>query len=85
MKGLLEELWRRAGCMYLSDLRSCSGERLRRALVSLPVEPYSLQEWTEAVRYLTGKTKPPESKEQAVKFLLKEAAGALEEGAMGKE
>ena len=52
MKGLLEELWRRAGCMYLSDLRSCSGERLRRALVSL---------------------------------LLEEAAGALEEGVIGKE
>lgn len=55
---LLDYLAWRAGCDYLSDLRSLSrAQRLRlaQALEAIPAEAASPNEWTDALDYLTGR------------------------------
>lgn len=53
--GLLETLQCRVGCMYLSDLRAPSNQPFMfHALRKIDAGGFALQEWNDAVRYLTG-------------------------------
>ena len=55
MRGLLDALKARAGCLYLSDLPGCWRERLTRGdVTSLPPDGYTAREWNDALHYLTG-------------------------------
>ena len=58
---LLDELARRMGCEYLSDLRfldALARQALGCALKALPSRYASLREWNDALAYLSGE--PPE-------------------------
>ena len=65
---LLEFMQYKAGCAYLSDLRNIGGwqrTQLSRALARVPPEDAGLQEWNDALTYLTGA--PPEATPQAAR------------------
>lgn len=50
---LLEELAKRTGTMYLSDLSfQIQTERLRQAIMNIPEAKYNVDEWHEAIRYI---------------------------------
>ena len=52
---LLEFLQYKAGCTYLSDLKSISGwqrTRLARVLEQIPAEAADLRTWNDALNYL---------------------------------
>ena len=54
-QGLLDELARRSGCLYLSDLRGADYRtELRKALFEIPEDQFQLEEWNEAAFYLLG-------------------------------
>lgn len=54
-QGLLDELARRSGCLYLSDLRGVDNRtELRKALFEIPEDQFQLEEWNEAAFYLLG-------------------------------
>ncbi len=81
--GLLEYIAQRTGCSYLSDLRYLSSWeqfRLSRELRRIPAEAFPLEQWNDALNYLTGL--PPadqalEAKEQLIQSLAKKTgAGA---------
>jgi predicted metal-dependent hydrolase len=55
-RGLLEDLYRRVGCLYLSDLMLT--ENLRAIQTSLrEIDPasYCLEEWRNAISFITGR------------------------------
>jgi hypothetical protein len=55
---LLEMLSFQTGCMFLSDLKKPHNlSFIRRALKHIEPSCYSLWEWEDAVRYLTGEKK----------------------------
>lgn len=59
---LLDELARRIGCTYLSDLRFLDApgrQALARTLADIPAGAAGLREWNDALVYLSGE--PPES------------------------
>lgn len=52
---LLEYLAMETGCMYISDLKyQKSKTNISMIIRKIPVELYSLREWNDAVKYLTG-------------------------------
>ena len=54
-KGLLEMLAGKAGCMYLSDLHMKNRlSYIYYAVSEIPAEGYSLSEWSDTIRYITG-------------------------------
>lgn len=54
-KGLLERLAGKAGCMYLSDLHMKNRlSYIYYAVLEIPAEYYSLSEWSDTIRYITG-------------------------------
>lgn len=69
-KSLLEELAGQLGYVYLSDLHRTGRQELSRCLCDVPAEAYSLREWNDAVRYLTGSTPHVASPTAAKRFLL---------------
>lgn len=69
-QGLLEMLKERAGCMYLSDLhqkrfQSVIGETLAEYDPGL----YSMDEWKDAVSYITNEDREFGTVEEAKSFL----------------
>ena len=56
MKHLLDILWERVGCDYLSDLKS---EKMRKPVVNeirtIPKEEYSINMWNETLSYIYGR------------------------------
>ena len=69
--GLLDELWDRVGCPYLSDLKdSVYTYAVRHALDALPPAAYTLREWEDAVHYLADQTVEFPSAETARCYLL---------------
>lgn len=70
---LLDELAQRMGCEYLSDLRfldALGRQALACALKALLPRYAGLQEWNDALAYLTGE--PPQSTACAARALLVE-------------
>ena len=70
---LLDELARRIGCTYLSDLRFLDApgrQALARTLADIPAGAAGLREWNDALAYLTGE--PPQSTADAARALLVE-------------
>ena len=53
--GPLEELTELTGVMYLSDLQKISYDLVRRQIRNIDPEKYTLFQWQDAARYLTGK------------------------------
>ena len=76
-QSLLDLLAIQMGCMYLSDLRFLSSEQRRylaQKLDRLTPREEDIQDWNDALDYLTGA--PPESTAQAAKVkLVQELAG----------
>ena len=67
---LLEKLSQELGCLYLSDLRSpLRVVALERAAANLNAAAYSLQEWADAVHYLTGQNKKFQTPQEAKNYL----------------
>lgn len=63
---LLDELARRIGCTYLSDLRFLDApgrQALARTLADIPAGAAGLREWNDALAYLSGE--PPEPRSTA--------------------
>lgn len=67
---LLEDLRRASGCEYLSDLRN-SGRRaaVSHAAAALSAESYSLQQWLEAITYVTGQSQQFDDVRAAQRYL----------------
>ena len=56
MAELLEYLREKAGCLYLSDLRTQDfRERALEAALALPPDAYPFDQWQEAARYLLSR------------------------------
>lgn len=53
-EGLLDRLWDRAGCTYLSDLKYMPKKRMQRLISGMDVERYTVEEWDEVICYMTG-------------------------------
>ena len=71
---LLECLAVNCGCIYLSDLHEPYGSyRIAQAVKNLSVSDYSLQEWNDAVKYITGQPLQFKTVEQAIDYLLNDA------------
>lgn len=59
---LLDDMARMSGCLYLSDLRTKQGQRLlKQTLGRVDHEGYSVEEWQDAVAYVT-RARPPMSR-----------------------
>lgn len=70
-KGLLDCIAEKTNCTYLSDLRYLKSlEVVKRVVIGIPLSDYVLEEWQDAVRYLTGTEKFFEMEESALEFLL---------------
>lgn len=53
-KELLEQLRNKTNCMIISDLKFVDREILYQAINSLHSEDYSINEWRDAILYLSG-------------------------------
>ena len=81
--GLLDILAARSDCIYLSDLAGADGfALLPHHLLEIDAAAFSLQEWEDAVLYLTGREQSFATPEQAKQFLIR---SALQKGTENKE
>ena len=70
MSGLLETILKKTNFEYISDMNGKVLETsVRRALKDLDVRLYSLEEWKEAVSYLTSDIKEFSSMEQIENYI----------------
>lgn len=70
-KELLDILAYKTGCLYVSDLKiKANSELIKFELEKLSVQDFSLEQWNDAIEYLTEETTYFESREEAKKFLL---------------
>ena len=68
--GLLEYVSFKIGCMYLSDLRNpLHWFMIQRILSGIDCYAYDLNEWNDAVSYLTGESVSFSDVKQAASFL----------------
>lgn len=71
-KELLLVLSEKAGCMYLSDLKYVADKsQIKSELEQLPPQDFPLEQWNDAVKYLTGQDKTFDSAIEAKEFLIK--------------
>ena len=67
---LLDYLSAKAGCMYLSDLHRVNNFlAVHHALRELPPDTFSVKEWNDAVRYITGEQHDFFSSDEAENYL----------------
>lgn len=60
------------GCMYISDLRYVEDKgRINSKLKQLPPQDLPIEQWNDAVKYLTGQDKTFDSAIEAKEFLIK--------------
>ena len=72
MDHLLDELARRTGCLYLSDLHDPAVWReLRRVLRRFPSDDYPAHQWAEALDYLASQPHASGTPEQLCARLLR--------------
>lgn len=70
-EGLLPCLQELAGCQYLSDLHGPFYiEEIANAVHTVSVSAFSMKEWEEAFRYITGVKMEFSSKEELIKNLV---------------
>ena len=68
---VLEYISLKSGCMYISDLPSPRNPlSIYFAIRSAEASAFALEEWNEAVRYITGKAIRFSSGEEAKRYLL---------------
>lgn len=71
---LLDSIWLESGCMYLSDLRGEAGLNRQpcviRAVGRMDARRYSLRQWQEAQRYMTGRLSGADSPEGCKRELI---------------
>ena len=73
---LLDDLAELSGCDFLSDLRRPNAHAaMKRALLRLPAENYSAEEWAEALSYLAD-LQGAEGTAQELRKMLLERLGA---------
>ena len=71
-KELLLVLSEGIGCMYISDLRYVEDKgRINSKLKQLPPQDFPIEQWNDAVKYLTGQGKTFDSAIEAKEFLIK--------------
>ncbi|MFR9310059.1 hypothetical protein [Hydrogeniiclostridium mannosilyticum] len=69
---LLEFLTYQSGCDFLSDLHDPENSSfVYKAIYRIEPEQFSLKEWNEAARYITGRNVAFCSRREAYRFLLK--------------
>lgn len=69
--GLLDYLSFKAGCMYLSDLHNQENLLfVQHAIRGIAPALFSLEEWNDAVQYITGENVSFPSREEAVQYLM---------------
>ena len=67
---LLEQLRNKTNCMIISDLKFVKKDILYAAIKSLNSDDFSIEEWHDAITYLTSNTvKDNISKDDAKKLL----------------
>ena len=70
-KELLLVLSEKAGCMYLSDLKYVADKsRIKSEIEQLLPQDFSLAQWNDAVKYLTGQNKTFDSAIEYKEFLI---------------
>ena len=71
-KELLLVLSEKAGCKYLSDLKYVVDKsHLKSELKQMPPQDFPIEQWNDAVKYLTGQSKTFDSVIKAKEFLIK--------------
>ncbi len=71
-KELLLVLSEKTCCMYLSDLKYVADKsRIKSEIEQLLPQDFSLAQWNDAVKYLTGQDKTFDSAIDAKEFLIK--------------
>lgn len=69
--GLLDYIAFKSGCVFLTDLHESKNLLfIRTALHSIDPSLFRLEEWNDAVAYITGKDISFQSGEQAMEYLL---------------
>lgn len=69
-QGLLDYLAEKSGCAYLSELREgTKKEKIRKVLMSLHADRYSMEDWQDAAEYLTESEQKFEDKKSAKAYL----------------
>lgn len=69
-QGLLDYLAEKSGCAYLSELREgTKKEKIRKVLMSLHADRYSMEDWQDAAEYLTDAEQKFEDKQSAKAYL----------------
>lgn len=64
-RGILEDLTRGVGCLYISDLHDTDRyAAIKNALGEIKTGCYNDREWREAYEYITGKKLGGESEDQ---------------------
>ena len=70
-KELLLVLSEKAGCKYLSDLKYVADKsRIKSEIEQLLPQDFSLAQWNDAVKYLTGQNKTFDSAIEYKEFLI---------------
>ena len=75
LRSLLDFLANKAGCMYLSDLRSINSTEcrmLKRCIEKISADQFVAREWQDALEYLAN-TKTEETDPNILKLQLTEA------------
>lgn len=68
--GLLEYIAEQTGCDFLSDLHCAKWKKVQEALLQANTKTFSLEEWNDAAKYLTGEKRCFRTSTEAVNFLL---------------
>ena len=69
-KSLLEDICRKAGCMYISDLHRPELLPVIQSIVKeIDSDQYCLWEWNDAAAYITGEQYVFANRESAFKFI----------------
>ena len=68
--GPLEELTELTGVTYLSDLPTINYDLVRRQLRNIDPEQYTLFQWQDTAKYLTGKETKFETVKEIYDYLL---------------
>ena len=75
--GLLDDMWKKTGCLYLSDLKQPAWRAVCCSVIrEIQEEEYTLREWSDAARYLSNAdgviaSTKFQSKEEAKRAILK--------------
>lgn len=70
-QGLLDFLAEEIGCEYLSELREGTRNKdIKKILVRIRADRFSMEDWKDAVEYLTAEKQQFQDKKMAKAYLL---------------